>query len=243
MLGGVVAMDLADLRAEGERLVVAARTESDRILREARAEAARLRAKAIEEGKVEGLALGRTEGLEAGRAEGTASAYDEVRANFAERLQGLESAWTVAAGRWDAERESLMREARQQTLQLALGIAKRVLRRAIAADPTLATTQLEAALQLLGQATSIAVACSQSDHDLLRQELPRVLERLGSASDVTFTTDPALEPGDIIVRVAEGSVDGRLTTQLDRIADALMPQVGPTTGTSDGLSAGGSLIP
>jgi flagellar biosynthesis/type III secretory pathway protein FliH len=50
-----------------------------------------------------------------------------------------------------------------------------------------------------------------------------VLERLGATIDVTFSADPNMSRGGVEVRVAEGGVDATIETQMDRIAEALLP--------------------
>lgn len=222
-LGGAVVLELRDMRTEADRLLREARVESERTLREARAEAARIRAQALEDGRAEGIERGIEDGLTQGRAQGEATAHDEVRASFSERLAALESAWTSAITHWQASREALMREARRGTIALALGIASRIVRRSVEANPELVAAQLEAALELLGKATGVMVQCSQSDRALLGDMLPTIVERLGVAPDVTFVVDESLGAGDIVVRVAEGGVDSSLSTQLDRLAEALLP--------------------
>ena len=99
----------------------------------------------------------------------------------------------------------------------------------IRADPDIAAGQLEMALELLGKATAVTVSCSSEDRELLEANLPLVLERLGTTLDVTFVTDPEISQGGVIVRVAEGGVDATIETQMDRIAEALLP-VAPGTG-------------
>ncbi|MBL9147462.1 MAG: hypothetical protein JNM94_02085 [Phycisphaerae bacterium] len=229
-LGGAVSLSLRDMRAEGERMLAEARAESEKLVREARAEAARLRAKAVEEGKAEGFEKGRNEGLAQGRAEGDAAAREETRVTFAERMSKLDVAWTEALAQWETSREALMREARRNTIRLALGIASRIVRRTVQADRDVAVAQLEGALELLGKVTAVVVQCSKDDRELLGDSLPTVIERLGQTVDVTFIVDDTLGIGDVVVRVAEGGIDATLSTQLDRLADALLPGGGGARG-------------
>ncbi|MFO0828879.1 MAG: FliH/SctL family protein [Phycisphaerales bacterium] len=219
-------MDLADLRAEGARLIAAARAESDRILREARSEAARLRASTIEQARAEGLEAGRAAGIEEGRAAGEAAARADVEASHAERLQAITAAWTRMLDEADAARTALMRDARRETIRLALGIASRVLRAELDANPELVTAQLEGALELIGDATSMAIACSERDQTILEHAMPELLDRLRRSTATSFIVDPALERGDVVLRVAGGTVDASIATQLDRIVEALLPGAG-----------------
>ncbi len=222
-LGGAISFDLADFKAEAERILTSARIESERTLREAKTEAVRLRAEASDKGRIEGMALSHDAGFAAGHAEGEALGRASMQAEYSTRLADLTTNWTDSLQHWDVSREAILREARRGVLRLALGIASRVVQRVVAADPDVVLGQLEGALELLGKATAVTVSCSLADKALLEENLPRVLERLGATIDATFVADPEMLRGGVVVRVAEGGVDATLATQLDRIAEALMP--------------------
>lgn len=224
-LAGAVVMDLADFKAEGARLLAEARAESEALLREARLAAAKVRSDAAEAGRAEGLAAGREEGLALGREEGERAARAEVAAAYGAELAELAERWNAALGRWEEGRTHLLREARADAIRLSLAIAERVVRRAVAADPSLVVDRLEGALELLGAATSITVLCRPEERAILAAALPALAERLGRAIDCGFLEDPTLAPGDVVVRVPEGSVDASLAAQLDRLTEALLPGV------------------
>lgn len=222
-LGGAVVMELADLKEEGERLIAAARLESERLLREARIESTRLRAEAVDAGRAEGLEEGRREGEALGRAEGEAAAREEALRERSTQLDDLAGRWNDALDRWESLREQILRASREETLRLAIAIAERVVRRAVAARPESAVERLEGALELLGRAAAVTVACAPGDRELLAEAMPALVERLGRTLELTFVADAELARGDVVVRVAEGAVDASLATQIDRIAEALLP--------------------
>ena len=234
-LGGAVSYELADYKAEAARILAEARAESERLVREARSEATRIRVEAADKGRVEGMASSREEGFALGKSEGEAIGRKEAQASYAERLGLLSEHWTESLTLWEVSRDALMREARKGVLQLALGIASRVIQRMVRSDPEIAAGQLEMALELLGKATAVTVACSIEDRELLEANLPHVFERLGMTLDVTFTPDTSVSRGGVVVRVAEGGVDATIETQMDRIAEALLP-VAP--GSSDASARG-----
>jgi flagellar assembly protein FliH len=222
-LGGAVSYELADYRAEAHRLITEARAEADRLVREARNEAQRIRTEAADKGRIEGMASSREEGFSLGKSEGEALGRKEAQAAYSERLALLTEHWQESLAFWEVSRDALMREARKGVLQLALGIASRVVQRMIRTDPDIALGQLEMAIELLGKATAVTVACSVEDRELLEANLPLIVERLGSTLDVTFVSDPSISQGGVVVRVAEGGVDATIETQMDRIAEALLP--------------------
>lgn len=232
-LGGAVSFELADYKAEAARLLAAARAESERLVREARAESQRIRTEAAERGRVEGMASSREEGFTLGKSEGEAIGRKEAQATYSERLGVLTRQWDESLRLWEVSRDALMREARKGVLQLAIGIASRVIQRMVKSDPEIAVGQLEMALELLGKATAVTVSCSPDDRDLIAANMPVVLERLGTALDVTLVVDPHMSRGGVVVRVSEGGVDATIETQMDRIAEALLP-VSPGGGRVGG---------
>ncbi len=236
-LGGAVSYDLADFKAEAARILAAAKVESERLVREARNESQRIRTEAADKGRIEGMASSREEGFALGKSEGEAIGRREAQASYAERLGVLSDHWSESLQLWEVSRDALMREARKGVLQLAIGIASRVVQRMIRADPDIALGQLEMALELLGKTTAVSVSCSVEDRELLEANLPMVLERLGATLDVTFAADPQISRGGVVVRVAEGGVDATIETQMDRIAEALLPAA---PGGHEAKSRGGA---
>jgi|JI10StandDraft_1071094.scaffolds.fasta_scaffold222632_2 flagellar assembly protein FliH len=222
-MGGAISYDLADFKAEAARILAAAKAEADRLVREARSDSQRIRTEAADKGRIEGMASSREEGFALGKSEGEALGRREAQGAYAERLALLTEHWAESLSLWEVSRDALMREARKGVLQLSLGIASRVVQRMIRADPDIALGQLEMALELLGKATAVTVSCSVEDRDLLQANLPVVLERLGATLDVTFVADESISRGGVVVRVAEGGVDATIETQMDRIAEALLP--------------------
>jgi flagellar biosynthesis/type III secretory pathway protein FliH len=225
-LGGAISFDLADFKTEAARILAEARAEAEELVRDAKAESARIRTEAADKGRVEGMALSHDAGFAAGKAEGESMGLALVQSEYSARLADLAANWSESLIHWEVSREALLREARRGLLRLALGIASRVIQRVVDADPDVALGQLESALELLGTATAVTVSCSAGDRALLEANLPLVLERLGSTRDVTFVTDPAMSKGGVVVRVAEGGIDATIGTQLDRIAEALLPGSG-----------------
>ncbi len=231
-----VVLDLGDLARQGERLQEAARAEAERIVAEARAERERLLAGAAERGRAEGLARGLIEGREKGRAEGRAAALKE----WGERLATLERRWGEALDAFQASRDDLLVRAGQDVLRLAGAIAEKITRRAVALDETAAAAQLQGVLELLARPTRLAVSIHPDDRECVEEALAALTQRLASARHVEIVLDDTLERGSCVARSGAGEIDASIGTQIERIAELLLPDrrpAGPASGSGPERSA------
>ncbi len=214
-------LDLGDLARQGDSIIQQARRRAAEIVEEAAKERLKILAGGREAGHAEGLAAGTKEGLSRGAEEGRAAALLEARP----RIEALCAAWRAGLDSFIAERESLMAEAREHVLDLAIEIASRVTRRVIAADPSLVAAQLEAVLSLVARPTRVRIAVHPEDESIARQVLPELVGRLGNIRHAEIVADPAVERGSCTLRTDGGaSIDAGIGTQLDRIVEAILPE-------------------
>jgi len=214
-----IVLDLGDLQRQGKEMRRRAETEAERILESARAERERLLASAYDEGFQKGEREGREAGREAGREEGRAAAHAEQKASLA----SLEERWTEALGAFEAGREDLVTHARADALDLALSIAKRIVKREVDGDREAARRQLEAALELVVRPTRLRVRIRPEDAESVREALPSLTARLTSSPHVDVAEDDSLGAGSCIVSTESGEIDASIETQIERVLDALAP--------------------
>ncbi|MCA9275500.1 MAG: hypothetical protein KDA29_05700 [Phycisphaerales bacterium] len=213
-------MDLSDLRVRGDALVKAANDKATQIIREAQKERERLVATAKDEGHKQGYELGYAEGLSKGHEEGAAQA----RADHAEVFQQLITIWSDQLGAFEQQRDEMLEGARVQLIELAAMIASRVVRRVIELDPGTVLRQLESVLSTVTEPTRLVISVHPDDAQLVKDELPMLVERFASCEHAQITTDPMLTPGSCVARTPSGGViDSSIDTQLQRIVDSLVP--------------------
>ena len=219
-----VVLDLGDLARQGQAIREKAQRDAERLLADARTQARRIVEEATHAGREEGVQQGLTEGREKGRAEGRAEALNRA----ATALRDFEAAWQQALDEFTAARHAMLVEFKTDVVRLALAIARRVVRRAAALDPTVVHEQIEAALQMVARKTAVSVFVSPRDLDLAGAILPSLKARFQDGVDLSLAADESIAPGGCIVRAGSGEIDATLATQLDRIAEALLP--GQTAG-------------
>ena len=218
-----VVLDLGDLRRQADQLREDATRRAEQILTEARRRADQLaeqeRALAKAQGHAEGLAAGLAEG----RAKGHQQALDESR----EQLNQLRDAWVAAAHRWDAERRAMVLDARRSLLELTLDMARRIVHRVPALDPTVVVDQVHAAIEHVVRPADVAIRINPADHPLIAEALPQLTERIGGCEHVRLLDDPVIQRGGCVVTHGQGVIDATLDRQLDRLVESLLPKHNP----------------
>jgi len=224
-----VVLDLGDLQREADRLRAQAEAEA----RDIRARASREADRIIEEAMQRGFDEGQKAGAEQGRAAGFEAGRNEAYEATASELSGLIARWSAALEAFETARDRLVREARQDVLELAIRLGERVSRAAIKADPGAAERQLLAALDLVLDPTRLRVEVHPRDQERLAHAIPSILAAIGRSAHADVVESPDIEPGGVRVRTESGVIDARVGEQLRRLADALRP-AGPSPRWPEG---------
>jgi flagellar assembly protein FliH len=110
-------------------------------------------------------------------------------------------------------RDDYRREAEREVVQLALEIARRVIRRELSIDPEAIVGLLRAALESVSMREVLEVRVHPSYVEAVRSGL----RQLGAPEAITLIGDGHLEPGAVLVETRRGSFDASADTQLDEI--------------------------
>src|SRR5690606_30636997 len=155
-----------------------------------------------------------------------------------EQFENMQAGFEGALAAFEASREAMLREARADLLRLAMAIARRITRRAIATDSGAAAGQLEAALEHVAAGSALRIEVSAGEREAALAAIPAIGARAAGSAHVEIVSREDLAPGDVIVRAAGGGeVDARIEAQLDRLAAQLVP--GDASDSGGGQRAGG----
>ncbi|HEY2383031.1 MAG TPA: FliH/SctL family protein [Terriglobia bacterium] len=114
--------------------------------------------------------------------------------------------------------KQLVEEMEQQTVRLALEIARKIVQRELTMDPDLVGALASVALKRVSGHQSIALRVS-------RQDFGRVRVAAGNANPaVTVKDDATLERGDFVIETGQTFLDGRVAAQIDTIGKALFDE-------------------
>lgn len=180
-----------------KRAIVEARAESRRLLQEAQAEADRRLAEAQAE-------------VERIRAEAWQAGYEAGLAEFTTRLLDLQR-----------RRETLLNQAEEEVLRLALRIAEKIVGRELEVQETTLLDIVRAAMRNLRQASTVTICVNPADVPRLERHR-EALETLRRGQYVNIVPDTRVSVGGCILESESGIVDAQLDTQLRVIEQALL---------------------
>jgi flagellar biosynthesis/type III secretory pathway protein FliH len=200
----VAEFDFAPLAAPVEPVAVAEQPggaspeqRASDILQRAAVEAAALRESA------------RAEGYEAGRA--------EARAELEPTAAALHQA--ILAVQADVVDRSDRLEA--HAVDLGLFLAEKVLGGALAVQPERVVETVRGALRGIVERERITILVSPEDLDLVRDSISDVLGSLGGVEHCEVQAERRVGRGGCVVRTADGDVDARIETKLQRAREVI----------------------
>jgi len=205
-------------------------SEARKIQRRAEAEARELVRRAEEEGRrihdrrhAEGYALGLREGRVAGERRAHQEAAAAALREAQEGLAKLGAALQTALADFQRDKRRLLAEAEAGVIELAVRIAERICKHAAARSSETALQNARAALELARHDQDAELRVSPEELAALEQALPALLSAIAGLEHVRVIPDERVPRGGCVVRGRQGEIDARLETQIQRVADALLP--------------------
>lgn len=214
---GLSSFELNDVLAEAQQSLADAKREAAVIRDQARHEAEVSRKAARCQGYEAGFEQGRQEGRLAGHDE----AFEAARREFAEQQKSLTQACEQIFEEINATRADWQASARQDLIDLAMAIARRVVRAVGQRERDVVCANLEEAVRLMGQRSEITIHVNPQDAASARDFADSLIGRKGRWEHVHVVEDPQVSPGGCRIDWGSGSVDTELETQLQRIESEL----------------------
>lgn len=145
--------------------------------------------------------------------QGQAAGEQVASQRVMQRMDPAIASLGTIAGELASMRQKFRAEAEQDTVKLAIAIARRVLRRELATDPDAILGLVMAAFQKLNARETHRLRVSAADAAVIQEfrsrlDLPPALEIAG---------DPTLAPGSAIFETSRGDLDASVDTQLAEI--------------------------
>jgi flagellar assembly protein FliH len=213
--------NLADIEAEARGMIAAARERAKRVLAEASAQASAMREDAHREGHQKGYEEGTVAGREAGHAE----AFAEAARRFAEEQASLVESCRSMVAAFEEAKARLLREARADVLELAVAIARRVLKVASldrnVMDEAVVANAAEM-LELVGAQSDPVLHVHPSNAEAMETFAGHLAEAGRTSRHVTVVADADVPPGGCVLTTREGRIDATIETQIERIAALLL---------------------
>jgi flagellar assembly protein FliH len=187
---------------------------------EARADLERVRAelRAAETDRDRLREEARREGLELARREAFEEASKKVAVETAELAELLRRA-AASVGEKQAE---LAAAGERDLVKLALAIAAKVVKAAVALDKPVVEENLRRAVELTARRRELRVLLHPDDLARVDAYLPTLRRDFSDLQSVALEAHPSVARGGAIVQTREGSVDATIAAQLDQIERGLL---------------------
>lgn len=141
----------------------------------------------------------------------------------AKRAEGMLRRMAQTVEELERLKASLVRQTERQVVQLAIALARRVVRRELTLDPDLVGAMAHVALERLGDASPATIRLNPEDYAV-------VVSRRGeqwAGTNVSVVPDAALPRGGCHVESAFGVIDASADAQLGELAAALLGEAAP----------------
>ncbi len=118
------------------------------------------------------------------------------------------------------ERHKLMEEAEPELVRLALGIAERVLHQQVALDRGVVVEMAKTAIARLIERDSVTVRVNPADLESMRNHRDELMA-IGDIRNLRLLEDKRIDRGGVVVETDAGTIDARISTQLDEARKVL----------------------
>lgn len=217
-LGTPVAFNYADLRRACDDHLNEVRERSRRLIGDAAGEAERIRRGAAEAGRKQGY----EDGLKAAEAAVAARVDRLASERLASHLETLLPAIRRLTDELRLEKDRCLARWEADAIRLAVAVAEKLLRRSIAADPAVADRLIGETLRLAAGVPQLTIKLSPADRERLGGAVASLVGAVGKFGSADVVADPSITPGGCVAETRYGRIDGRLETQLERIASELI---------------------
>ena len=224
-----IVLDMGDLERQAEQLIALAEEKANAMITSA-GEEAKVLANQMHK---EAFDAGRVEGLEQGRSEGRQQGYDAALEEASRQFEELQGNWQRTLQRLNIDHETLLREAKDDVLTLAVRLAELLIHRAIDLDPTVIADQLRQALCHVLSRVEVTVKINPDDRLTLEKIMPQFTAAPSQFQAVHLVDDASVARGGCLVQHGQGGIDATIDTQLERIIAQLMPDADVSEPSAD----------
>jgi flagellar assembly protein FliH len=198
----LAAFNFDDIAAQAGLQLTQARAEAAEIVARAEAEADSIRRQTEEAGRAAGL--------------------QEVEAMVAEQMSPVLTALRQAVADLQDAKQQWLSHWESRAVRLAAGIAARVIRRELRADPEITLALVREALELAAGSPTIRVHLNPQDYKLLGAQVRTMIDAMSALGGAEVVSDAAIGPGGTRVETRFGTIDQQIESQLERIEQELI---------------------
>ena len=200
---------LKDAKIASEIMKQEARTEADKLLEETNQQ--------IEQIKNEAKEAGREEGLEIGRKEGTEQIKQEQHQIIVDANAKAEHTIRVA----QEEAMEYVIKAENTIAEMVMAIADKVIPQHFIDMPQLVLPLVQNAIEKVKDQPSVVIRVAPDVYELVLMARTEFLSRMEGKAEISIVSDETLKVGDCVLESPNGTIDAKLTTQLEEIKQSI----------------------
>lgn len=203
---------IAETEAVVRGLLERAQKQAHSIIASAKQEAAQLVETARKERETE-LAAAREEGFRTGTAEAWAQVEAEKSRILTEARQILQEA--------REKRIAILQGADQELVELAMAIARKVIDLKLEQDRALVVQVVRQALARAVECREVIMKVNPADYEVIVEAQTGLELDIPVWQKLTIQTDPAIEPGGVLIDTGSGLINAQIGRQMAEIRQAL----------------------
>lgn len=188
------------------------------LIQKATAEAAQIRERAQAEGHSEGY----RNGLKQAETEIAERSQQLADGMVEQRLSTVLPAASQLLEEIVVARSQCQAEWERELVDLATGIAAKLIRRTFDADPGAMISSVQEAIQLAVGKTSLELRLNPGDLEALGDRVRVAVQASARGIDVKLLGDDNVTPGGCVVVTEHGEIDAQIETMLTRISEELL---------------------
>ena len=148
------------------------------------------------------------------------SATHPVVHQSSDELKTAITAIYAAATQLQSHRDHILEQAQFESVKLGIAIAERLLRRTLNTQPESILDLVKTTLNWVIDTETVRVRLHPNDCGFVEAHSDTLAREC--SADIQFVADASLNRGDCLVETAQGKIDGRIETMLQRIAEELL---------------------
>lgn len=217
-VGAQVAFNYDDLRKQCDEYITQVTNQAQSIVAEANAQAGAIR----EQARAEGYASGQSQGLAQSGQLIETKAAEIAKRKTEEHLKTVLPAMQAAVKELQIEKDRWVTHWETAVVRLSIAIAEKILRHEVHQRPELTVTMVSETLQIVAGHPNIKVHMHPEDIAQLQSCGHEMIQRLSALGDAALDPDERIGRGGCLIETRHGVIDGRIETQLNRIAAELL---------------------
>jgi flagellar assembly protein FliH len=121
----------------------------------------------------------------------------------------------------EQKRQNIIKEAEEDIVELAILIAKKIVKKELEIDKEIVIRNVKEALKKVSDREEITIRVNLNDLKLTEAHKEEFLKEVSGVKKINIKDDPTIEPGGCRIETDFGSVDADISTQLEEIKEAL----------------------